>query len=106
AMASYLDARAHQGRWLLRIEDLDGTLDLFADREILHQLRTLGIRWDADPVWQSQRQALYQKQFEQLKQIGRVYGCSCDNHHYQHRPIRAHAVRVQMVNLYEHGALK
>ncbi|HLS51232.1 MAG TPA: glutamate--tRNA ligase family protein, partial [Burkholderiaceae bacterium] len=75
AMASYLDARAHNGRWLLRIEDIDGSLDAFADREILQQLRSLGMHWDADPIWQSQRQALYKRYFERLKRLNRTYGC-------------------------------
>jgi len=85
AMASYLDARAHNGRWLLRIEDIDGSLDAFADREILQQLRLLGMRWDADPIWQSQRQALYQRYFERLKQLNRTYGCGCESQQYRHR---------------------
>jgi len=78
AMASYLDARAHGGRWLLRIEDLDTPRTVAgADRVIMRQLVSLGMRWDADPVWQSQRHALYEAAFGRLLARQQVYGCAC-----------------------------
>ncbi len=78
AMASFLDARAHQGRWLLRIEDIDTPRTVAgADRLICQQLRALGMVWDDTPVWQSRRQPLYEQAFEALRAAGRVYGCSC-----------------------------
>jgi glutamyl-Q tRNA(Asp) synthetase len=77
-MASYLDARAQGGEWLLRIEDIDTPRVVpGADRVIMDQLRALGMHWDAEPVWQSQRHDLYQAAFERLKAQGQVYGCSC-----------------------------
>lgn len=78
AMASYLDAKAHGGQWLLRIEDIDTPRVVAgADRVIMGQLRALGMHWDGEPVWQSQRQALYRTRFEQLKAKGLVFGCAC-----------------------------
>lgn len=78
AMASYLDARAHHGRWLLRIEDIDTPRVVpDADRIIMQQLQFLGMQWDGDPIWQSQRLASYQTAFDQLQTQGLIYGCSC-----------------------------
>lgn len=78
AMASYLDARAHHGRWLLRIEDIDTPrVEPGADLFIMQQLHALGMHWDETPVWQSRRLALYQAAFERLEAAGSVYGCAC-----------------------------
>jgi glutamyl-Q tRNA(Asp) synthetase len=78
AMASFLDARAHAGRWLLRIEDIDTPRTVpGADRVIIRQLQALGMDWDGDPTWQSQRGALYRRAFDALRAQGCVYGCAC-----------------------------
>lgn len=78
AMASYLDARAHQGRWLLRIEDIDTPRVVpGADRLIMGQLQALGMQWDEAVVWQSHRHAAYQAAFNTLAAQGLVYGCAC-----------------------------
>ncbi len=78
AMASYLDARAHDGLWLLRIEDIDTPRVVAgADTVIMQQLHALGMHWDEPPVWQSERLRLYQDAFERLESQGRVYGCAC-----------------------------
>jgi glutamyl-Q tRNA(Asp) synthetase len=76
AMASYLDARAHRGQWLVRIEDIDEARTVpDAANAILHCLQTLGMQWDGEAVWQSARKALYQSAFERL---GRhAYPCGC-----------------------------
>ncbi len=76
ALASYLDARAHHGQWLVRIEDVDEARAVpGAADAILHSLRALGMHWDGDVVWQSARKARYQAAFERL---GRhVYACGC-----------------------------
>lgn len=78
ALASWLDARAHDGRWLLRIEDVDTprTVPGAAD-VIMAQLRALGLAWDGDIIWQSQRGAAYQAAFDTLAARGLVYGCGC-----------------------------
>lgn len=78
AMASYLDARACRGRWLLRIEDIDTPRVVpGADRVILQQLRALGMHWDSEPLWQSRRLHAYQQAFGQLLAQGHVFGCAC-----------------------------
>lgn len=78
AMASYLDARAHGGIWLLRIEDIDTPRVVEgADLYIMGQLRALGMHWDEEPVWQSRRLSLYAAAFERLRAAGLVYGCAC-----------------------------
>ncbi|SMP59629.1 tRNA glutamyl-Q(34) synthetase GluQRS [Noviherbaspirillum suwonense] len=76
AVASCLDARAHDGAWLLRIEDIDETRALpDAVQSIMQTLQAHGMQWDEQPVWQSRRKALYQAAFEQLGRA--VYPCGC-----------------------------
>ncbi len=78
AMASYLDARIHDGQWLLRIEDIDTPRVVEgADRVIMQQLLALGMQWDDEPVWQSRRLPLYRQAFERLLASGLAYGCAC-----------------------------
>ena len=78
AMASYLDARAHGGKWLVRIEDLDTPRMVpGASQTILRQLSELGMHWDADPWYQSDRLPAYAEAFEGLRQRGLVYPCGC-----------------------------
>ena len=78
AMASYLDARAQHGRWLLRIEDIDTPRVVTgADQIILQQLQGLGMHWDDEVLWQSQRLARYQEVFDRLREQNLVYGCIC-----------------------------
>jgi glutamyl-Q tRNA(Asp) synthetase len=78
ALASWLDARANGGRWLLRIEDVDGPrCPPGADQEILRQLARCGLLPDAPPQWQSQRGAFYQAALDQLVERGQAYGCAC-----------------------------
>lgn len=78
ALASWLDARAQRGRWLLRIEDVDTprTVPGAAD-VIMGQLRALGLVWDGDIVWQSGRNEAYQAAFDALAARGLIYGCGC-----------------------------
>jgi len=78
AMASWLDARAHRGQWLVRMEDVDQPRTVpGADAFILEQLRRLGFRHDGQVWWQSQRFDAYQSAFDRLAQQGLVYGCAC-----------------------------
>src|SRR5690606_26632578 len=78
ALASYLDARAHRGRWLLRIEDLDGPREMpGATRSILYALERLGFRHDGEIVHQSRRGEAYRVAFERLRAGGHVYPCAC-----------------------------
>lgn len=78
ALASYLDARAHRGVWLVRIEDIDGPRTVpGADRAILDTLARFGMESDEPPVWQSARTARYAQAFERLEQAGHIYPCGC-----------------------------
>lgn len=78
ALASWLDARAHDGTWLVRIEDLDPPREVAgATRQILDALAALALSSDEPPVLQSERGDLYQRALEQLQAAGLVYGCAC-----------------------------
>lgn len=78
ALASWLDARAHGGLWLVRIEDVDTPRCVpGADAAILQQLAACGLHPDETPVWQSQRGALYQQALERLCAEGLAYPCAC-----------------------------
>lgn len=78
ALASYLDARAHQGEWLIRIEDVDGPRCISgADKAILQHLQQCGLQWDSDVIYQSHRNQLYQQALDRLIAEGLVYPCGC-----------------------------
>ncbi|KQM75786.1 glutamyl-Q tRNA(Asp) ligase [Xylophilus sp. Leaf220] len=78
ALASWLDARAHGGRWLVRIEDVDAPRCIpGADRTILGQLAACALLPDAPPVWQSARTAGYAQALDQLVASGAAYPCGC-----------------------------
>lgn len=78
ALASWLDARAHNGQWLLRIEDIDTPrVHVGAADTIMQQLQALGLVWDGDILWQSQRDAAYRHAFDILNSQGLIYGCGC-----------------------------
>ncbi|MFZ6733983.1 tRNA glutamyl-Q(34) synthetase GluQRS [Undibacterium sp. Ji42W] len=76
AMASYLDAKAHDGLWLLRMEDLDFDRNVKgADQHIINSLYRCGMIWDGDIHWQSQRQHLYEAALQVLGD--KRYPCAC-----------------------------
>jgi glutamyl-Q tRNA(Asp) synthetase len=78
ALASWLDARAHGGRWLVRIEDVDGPRCLPGmDEIILGQLARCGLLPDEAPQWQSRRGAFYEHALQRLIEDGHAYGCAC-----------------------------
>lgn len=78
ALASWLDARAQGGGWLVRIEDVDGPRCVpGAEADILRQLDAFGLRPDAPPLRQSTRGALYQAALDRLAAAGLAYPCSC-----------------------------
>ena len=78
ALGSWLDARAHQGKWLLRIEDVDVPRSLpGATATILHQLSACGLQWDEEVIYQSQRTPNYESALLQLFQAGLIYPCTC-----------------------------
>ncbi len=78
ALASWLDARAHQGRWLVRIEDVDTPRCVpGAGEQILNQLARCGLVPDGPVLWQSQRGEIYQQALDQLIAQGLAYPCGC-----------------------------
>lgn len=78
ALASWLDARARGGQWLLRIDDLDPPREVpGAAGWILDALIRHGLRWDGDITWQSRRMAAYQTAFARLQEQARIYPCGC-----------------------------
>lgn len=78
AIGSYLDAKHHQGKWLVRIEDLDTPRTVSgAAFGILGMLETYGLQWDGDVIYQSRRTTAYEDTFHQLKDAGAVYPCAC-----------------------------
>jgi len=76
ALASYLDAKTHQGSWLVRMEDIDTPRVVQgADSAILTALEKFGLHWDEKVEYQSQRHTLYQDTLAQLKPD--LYACNC-----------------------------
>jgi glutamyl-Q tRNA(Asp) synthetase len=76
AMASYLDARLHGGKWLLRIEDIDETRTVpDAIAAIYQALSCLGMQWDDDVIVQSEHKARYEAACELL--AAQIYPCAC-----------------------------
>ena len=85
AVGSFLDARHHGGRWLVRIEDLDTarTLPGCSD-DILRTLERFGLRWDGSVEYQSARTERYAAALESLQSHGRTYLCSCSRRELDH----------------------
>lgn len=78
ALASYLDARAQGGEWLLRIDDLDHERCVpNADTIILQQLESHGLQWDGIPRYQSAHCEEYAAALQQLQTDGALYACQC-----------------------------
>ena len=78
AIGSYLEAKKHNGIWLVRMEDLDtprcvpGAAD-----DILRALEAFGLHWDETVLHQSQRTAAYEEALQKLRSMGAVYPCAC-----------------------------
>jgi glutamyl-Q tRNA(Asp) synthetase len=78
ALASWLDARAHGGQWLVRMEDVDEPrCSQPAAQEILRQLLALHLHSDAPVMVQSQRKAAYAQALAQLQNQAQAYACAC-----------------------------
>ncbi len=78
AVASYLDARANSGRWLLRIEDVDRPREVPGSAaNIVHTLEAFGFEWDAEIVRQADRTAHYEAALDVLRARGLTFECSC-----------------------------
>ena len=78
AVASYCDAKSNDGKWLVRIEDVDGsrTVDGAAD-DILRTLEGFGLQWDSGVVKQSLRSSYYQEIVDSLLADNFAFECAC-----------------------------
>ena len=78
ALASYADARAHGGRWLVRMEDLDPPREMpGAASNILRTLEAFGFEWDGEVLFQSRRHDAYRALLDKLVSDGKAYPCFC-----------------------------
>ncbi|MCB1662711.1 MAG: tRNA glutamyl-Q(34) synthetase GluQRS, partial [Pseudomonadales bacterium] len=88
ALASFLDARANKGKWLVRIEDIDPPREQpGADKLILETLETHGLEWDSSVLYQSSRLAAYEDIIDFLFDQGQVYCCDCSRQQLKNHPI-------------------
>jgi glutamyl-Q tRNA(Asp) synthetase len=78
AVASYLQARVHDGLWLLRIEDIDPPREKPGATElILHALEAYGFQWDGDVIYQSASRDAHDAAIGWLRERGLAYPCRC-----------------------------
>jgi len=94
ALGSWLDAKAHGGQWIVRMEDVDTPRTIAgSDQIILQQLKACGLHWDEDVVWQSKRTDLYQAALEQLSKGQITYRCICSRKEIE-ETLRANGVEL------------
>jgi glutamyl-Q tRNA(Asp) synthetase len=87
AAASYLDARAHGGRWLLRMEDLDAPREVPGAADgILRTLEAFGFEWDGPVLYQSQRTEAYRDALDFLTRRGLTFACTCSRSQLEEQP--------------------
>lgn len=109
AVASYCDAKAHQGRWLVRIEDTDiPRIYPGSEEHILHAMDAFEFEPYGEIIYQKERLDIYENVIQQLRQQGLVYACQCtrkmlgSNHIYQDTcrdlglPFEHQAIRVKV----------
>ncbi len=78
ALASYLDARWHRGRWLLRIDNIDPAREVpGAAAGIQRTLEAIGLTWDGPVQMQSERMDRYREALERLARRGATFPCGC-----------------------------
>ena len=78
AVASFVDARAAGGRWLVRIEDIDPPREMpGADRLILETLEQHALHWDGPVLYQGTRHGRYRAVLDDLLARGLAYRCAC-----------------------------
>ncbi|MBB3046604.1 glutamyl-Q tRNA(Asp) synthetase [Litorivivens lipolytica] len=78
ALASFLDARANHGQWLLRMENIDPPREIAgSDERILNTLRRHGLHWDGPMLEQSTRSKAYDAALQTLLDAGLAFRCSC-----------------------------
>lgn len=78
AVASYCDAKAHQGKWLVRVEDTDiPRIYPGSEEHILTSLEAFQFEPDAEIIFQKNRLDIYESVLDQLKKEGLIYACQC-----------------------------
>jgi len=78
ALASYMIAKQNNGRWLVRIEDIDRPREVAgSSKSILDSLEVFALHWDDSIVYQSQRNPIYQQRFDELMEKDLIYQCEC-----------------------------
>jgi glutamyl-Q tRNA(Asp) synthetase len=78
ALGSYLQAKSQQGKWLVRIEDLDPPREVIGASDLIIQtLEDYGFEWDSGIVYQSQRHDIYQSQIDHWIDKNNAYFCQC-----------------------------
>lgn len=78
AVGSHLDARANRGTWLVRMEDVDRQRSIpGAADDILRALEALGMGWDGEVVYQSERDDIYRDALDRLRKKKLIYPCAC-----------------------------
>jgi len=78
AVASFCEAKVHNGQWLVRMEDLDKPREIKGAADIiLHQLEAFEFEWDDKVIYQSQRDDLYAEVLDQLNSLQLIYPCTC-----------------------------
>ncbi len=78
AVASYLQAKAHDGLWLVRMEDIDPPREPpGADTLILRALEAYGFAWDGPVLYQSTQDRWHRELVDRLVAEGAAYPCGC-----------------------------
>jgi len=102
AIASYMVAKAKKGQWLVRIEDIDRPREVVGSaKSILNALEEFGLFWDGEVVYQSQRNAIYQRRLQELVEKNLVYQCSCSRKQIEARSARGYDGFCRDKNLLE-----
>ncbi len=119
ALASFLDAKAHGGQWLVRIEDIDPPREQpGAATAILRCLEGHGLHWDGEIIYQSQRHRAYQDCLETLISRHWVYPCGCSrqdlsnmggtyNGHCRNHPVnlaQPYSLRLKLYDIENHSS--
>lgn len=107
ALASYLDARANQGRWLVRMEDIDPPrAQPGADRSILEALEAHGLEWDGEVLLQSTRSGAYQRVIDRLIESDTAFYCNCSRQQLKQQPVYPGTCRQRRIADRENCAVR